>query len=65
MATTKKKTAKTALNGAKPKKVAKKEIKTPWDLLMKFKDKPLFTIAKEDEDLIYGTNMMTRLMLEK
>lgn len=64
MATTKKKITKTALNGAKPKKVVKK-VKSLWEEAEKFRKKPLFTIAKEDEDLVFGTNMMTRLMSEK
>lgn len=61
-----KKTTKTALNGAvKEKKTALKPKKSLLDYAKKFQKKPLFSIAKEDEDLVFGTNMMTRLMLEK
>ncbi len=64
MSTTIKK-KKTALNGVVKKKETSKKVITPMDLLKKFKKKPLFTIAKEDEELVYGSNMMIKLMQEK
>ena len=45
--------------------ILEKKEKSLWDYVMKFKKKPLFTIAKEDRDLILGSNMMTRLMQEE
>ncbi|GIZ14027.1 hypothetical protein [Capnocytophaga catalasegens] len=64
MSTTTKKTTKkkTALAGAV--KTEKKKLSV-MDYVRKFQKKPLFTIAKEDEDLVYGSNMMVKLMQEK
>ena len=45
-------------------KKAKEEMSL-WDYMMKFKKKPLFTIAEEDRDLVLGSNMMTRLLQEE
>ena len=45
--------------------ILEKKEKYLWDYVMKFKKKPLFTIAEEDRDLILGSNMMTRLMQEE
>lgn len=62
MATTVKKQKKTALSGAEKKTIKRKSL---LDYAKKFKKKPLFSIAKEDEDLIFGSNMMVKLMQEK
>ena len=43
----------------------KKKKKTLWEVALELQKKPLFTIAEEDRDLIYGSNMMTRLLQEE
>lgn len=44
------------------KKKAKKK-KTLWDIAMELHKKPLIKVV--DEDLVYGSNMMTKLMKEE
>ena len=39
--------------------------KSLLDYAKELAKKPLFTIAEEDRDLVYGSNMMTRLLQEE
>ena len=39
--------------------------KTLWDIAEELAKNPLFTIDEKDRDLIYGSNMMTRLLQEE
>ena len=39
--------------------------KTLWDIAEELAKHPLFTIDEKDRDLIYGSNMMTRLLQEE
>lgn len=48
------------------KKTVRKPIKkkkTLWEVVQELQKKPLIRVL--DEDLVYGTNMMTKLMQEK
>lgn len=47
----------------KTKKTPKKRMSL-LDYAKKLEKKPLFKITKEDEDLIFGSNMMVKLMQE-
>jgi hypothetical protein len=38
--------------------------KTLWDIAEDLAKKPLFTIDEKDRNLVYGSNMMTRLLQE-
>ena len=38
--------------------------KTRWDIAEDLAKKPLFTIDEKDRNLVYGSNMMTRLLQE-
>ena len=42
-----------------------KKKKTLWDIAEELAKNPLFTIDEKDRDLIYGSNMMTRLLQEE
>ena len=39
--------------------------KTLWDIAEELAKNPLFTIDEKDRDLIYGSNMRTRLVQEE
>lgn len=39
--------------------------KTLWDIAEELAKNPLFTIDEKDRDLIYGSNMMTKLLQEE
>ena len=39
--------------------------KTLWDVAEELAKNPLFTIDEKDRDLVYGSNMMTRLLQEE
>ena len=48
------------------KEIAQKKKKSLWDCVLENKKTPLpFTIEKEAEDLIFGSNMWVKLMQEE
>ena len=48
------------------KEIAQKKKKSLWDCVLENKKNPLpFTIEKEAEDLIFGSNMWVKLMQEE
>lgn len=50
----------------KEKEIAQKKKKSLWDCVLENKKNPLpFTIEKEAEDLIFGSNMWVKLMQEE
>lgn len=63
MSTTAKKTTKKKTALARPVKTEKKK-KSLLDIAKELAKKPLFTINEKDRELIYGSNMMTKLMKE-
>ena len=48
---------------ATPKKTTPKKKKTLGEIALELEKKPLIRVL--DEDLVYGTNMMTKLMKEE
>ena len=54
-----------ATNNVTKSSISPKKKKTLWEVALELQKKPLFTIAEEDRDLIYGSNMMTRLLQEE
>ena len=52
-------------NNVTQSSISTKKKKTLWEVALELQKKPLFTIAEEDRDLIYGSNMMTRLLQEE
>ena len=50
---------------ASQEKVVPVKKKTLWDIAEELAKNPLFTIDEKDRDLIYGSNMMTRLLQEE
>ena len=54
-----------ATNNVTQSSISPKKKKTLWEVALELQKKPLFTIAEEDRDLIYGSNMMTRLLQEE
>ena len=48
---------------ATPKKTSSKKKKTLGEVALELEKKPLIRVL--DEDLVYGTNMMTKLMKEE
>ena len=50
---------------ATKKKTTPKKKKSLLDIAKELAKKPLFTIDEKDRDLVYGSNMMTRLLQEE
>lgn len=50
---------------ATKKKTTPKKKKTLGEVALELEKKPLFTIDEKDRDLVYGSNMMTRLLQEE
>ena len=50
---------------ATPKKTTPKKKKTLGEVALELAKKPLFTIDEKDRDLVYGSNMMPRLLQEE
>ena len=50
---------------ATKKKTATKKKKTLGEVALELEKKPLFTIDEKDRDLVYGSNMMPRLLQEE
>ena len=52
-------------NNVTQSSISPKKKNSLWVVALELQKKPLFTIAEEDRDLIYGSNMMTRLLQEE
>ena len=52
-------------NTTAKKKTTPKKKKSLLDIAKELAKKPLFTIDEKDRDLVYGSNMMTRLLQEE
>ena len=50
---------------ATKKTTTPKKKKTLGEVALELEKKPLFTIDEKDRDLVYGSNMMTRLLQEE